>query len=76
MHQSTLSTGSNRVKTQFTKWKMLFANNISDKRLIPMKFKVFLHSITTTATKTPDFKMRKGFGIEDIQMVNQHMKRP
>ena len=74
---STAKETTNKIKRQPTEWEKIFANDISNKRLIA-KVK---NSYNTVSKKTNNpikkwaENLNRHFSKEDIQMINRHMKR-
>ena len=58
-------------------WEKIFANNLSDKGLVPKIYNKF-SKLNTQKNKQPSEEMERRheyFSKEDIQMANRHMKR-
>ena len=74
----TVKETISKTKRQQMEWEKIFANNISDKGLV---FKIYkeLIKLNTQKTNNPVKKwakdMNRHFSKQDIQMVNQHMKK-
>ena len=73
-HFCTVKETLSKVKKPPTEWKKIFANNISDKRLISKIYK----KLTLIKKKYPITKMGRGpeenFS-KNIQVANRHTKR-
>ena len=72
----TLKEIINKIKRQPTEYDKIFANNMTDKGLIPQIYREITQlNIKTNNTR----KVGRHFSIclskEDIQMVNRHMKK-
>ena len=74
----TVKETISKTKRQPTKWEKIFANDISDKRLIPQIYKE-INKLNAQKTNNPVKKWAedviKHFSKEDIQLTNRHMKR-
>lgn len=59
-------------------WEDVFANHLSENRLISKICKEFLKFTTKDKTKQPEYKMGKGIkrylSKEDMHVANKHMK--
>ena len=74
----TVKETINKTKRQWTEWEKIFANDISDKRLVSKIYKE-LTKLHTRKTNNPVKKwaedMNRHFSEEHIQMADRHMKR-
>lgn len=69
---------TNRVKRQHVEWENIFANHMSDKRLIPRMYRepIQLNSKETNNLVIKWVKsFHRHFPTEDTQMADKHMKR-
>ena len=67
-----------KVKTQPSEWKIIIANETTDKGLISKIYKQLIQ-LNTIKTNNPIKQwgkdLNRHFSKEDIQMANKHMKR-
>ena len=74
----TAKESINKTKGQPTEWEKIFANDISDEGLVSKIYKELIKP-NTQKTNNPVKRgakdMNRHFSKEDIQMVNQHMKK-
>ena len=77
MHLKAKET-NNKMKRQPTEWEKIFANDMTDKVLIPQIYKQLIQ-LNIKETNNLIKKWADGqnghFPKEDIQMANKHMKR-
>ena len=74
----TVKETINKVKRQLSEWEKIRANETTDKGFISKIYKQLMQ-INTRKTSNPNKMWAKDlnrrFSIEDVQMVNKHMKR-